>query len=57
MNDQLLKNRKLRIDISTNAGSGGDRGGRGDRYGNNRYDNRQRDNNDDGEDRTQGKKI
>lgn len=53
MNDQLLKNRKLRIDISTNAGTGGDRG-RGDRYGNNRYDNRQRDSNDDGEDRTQG---
>jgi len=53
MNDQLLKNRKLRIDISTNAGSGGDRGNRGDRF-NNRNDNRYNNRDDDGEDRTQG---
>ena len=56
MNDQLLKNRKLRIDISTNAGSGGDRGNRGDRF-NNRNDNRYNNRDDDGEDRTQGKKV
>merc|ERR1711981_833270 len=53
MNDQLLKNRKLRIDISTNAGSGGDRANRGDRF-NNRNDNRYNNRDDDGEDRTQG---
>ena len=50
MNDQLLKNRKLRIDISTNAGSGGDRGDRFNNRNDNRYNNRY----DDGEDRTQG---
>merc|ERR1711981_1108209 len=53
MDDQLLKNRKLRIDISTNAGSGGDRGNLGDRF-NNRNDNRYNNRYDDGEDRTQG---
>ena len=55
MNDQFLKNRKIKIDISTNSSSG-DRGGRGgfgerrDRMDNNRG----RRDDDDGEDRTTG---
>merc|ERR1712223_1478751 len=54
MNDQFLKNRKIKIDISTNN-SGGDRdrrGGFGDRGG--RMDNNRRRDDDDGEDRTTG---
>lgn len=58
MNDHLLKNRKIRIDISTNAGGGDrdrDRGGsrfgnrNNDRMGNSRYNN-----DEEGDDRTAG---
>ena len=51
MNDQILKNRKIRINLTNQDGDrrGGDRGGFG-----NRMDNRRRDNEDNGEDRTTG---
>merc|ERR1719418_541304 len=57
MNDNFLKNRKIKIDISTNSSGpdrGGQRGGFGDRMGNNRMDNNRPRDGDDGEDRTGG---
>merc|ERR1711981_1275062 len=53
MNDQLLKNRKLRIDISTNTSTGGDRDRRGG-FNNRNNDRPRYGDNDDGEDRTAG---
>merc|ERR1712156_573619 len=50
MNDQLLQNRKIRVDLATHAGRGNYRGGFNDRGGGGRYNNR--DNDDD--DRTAG---
>merc|ERR1712156_1272036 len=43
MNDQLLQNRKIRVDLATHAGRGNDRGGFNDRGGGGRYNNRDND--------------
>merc|ERR1712156_488662 len=42
MNDQLLQNRKIRVDLATHAGRGNDRGGFNDRGGGGRYNDRDR---------------